>query len=48
LSSSILYKQSLKTNNKNLARALDISKQETASLARKVMELEQDKQVSVG
>lgn len=43
--SSIMYKQSLKANNKNLAKALDLSKQDTAALARKVLELEQEKQV---
>lgn len=43
--SSIMYKQTLRANNKNLARALDLSKQDTAALARKVLDLEQQKQV---
>lgn len=44
---SILYKQSLKANNKSLAKALDFSKQDVAALGRRVLELEKEKQVSV-
>lgn len=45
---SMLYKQSLKANNKNLAKALDFSKQDVAALGRRVLELEKEKQVCKG
>ena len=40
-----MYKQSLKANNKNLAKALDSTKQDNATLVKRVLELEQEKQV---
>ena len=40
-----MYKQSLRANNKNLAKALDGAKQEVALLIRRNLELEELNQV---